>query len=106
MLAEQIDTTTVSGELVLNILMSVVQWERKAIGEWTRDQHRKSPGRPKGDELSMSITVRIPESLCSRLDRYLDRLESRHGLKANRGSVARRALERFLDDVDAEESKP
>jgi hypothetical protein len=30
------------------------------------------------------------------LDRYLDRLERQTGLKANRGMIARRALELFL----------
>ena len=34
---EQIDTRTASGRMVLNVLMSVSQWEREAIGERTRD---------------------------------------------------------------------
>lgn len=33
---EQIDTTTAAGRLVLNVLASVGQWEREAIGERTR----------------------------------------------------------------------
>ena len=40
------------------------------------------------------IFVRLP--LVAALDRYLDRLESQTGLKANRGMIARRALELFL----------
>jgi hypothetical protein len=32
----------------------------------------------------------------AQLDRYIDRLESQTGLKANRGMIARRALELFL----------
>ncbi len=44
--ADQIDTSTASGRLVLNVLMSVSQWEREAIGERTRDalQHMKAQG--------------------------------------------------------------
>jgi site-specific DNA recombinase len=33
--AEQIDTATAAGRMVLNILASVAQWEREAIGERT-----------------------------------------------------------------------
>ena len=43
---DQIDTSTASGRLVLNVLMSVSQWEREAIGERTRDalHHKKARG--------------------------------------------------------------
>ena len=34
---EQVDTSTAAGRLVLNVLMSVAQWEREAIGERTKD---------------------------------------------------------------------
>jgi hypothetical protein len=40
--------------------------------------------------------VRLPLTLVAELDRYLDRLEGQTGLKANRGMIARRALELFL----------
>lgn len=33
--ADQVDTRTAAGRLVLNVLMSVAQWEREAIGERT-----------------------------------------------------------------------
>lgn len=36
-LADSIDTRTAAGRLVLNVLVSVGQWEREAIGERTRD---------------------------------------------------------------------
>ena len=44
--SDAIDTRTAAGRLVLNILMSVAQWEREAIGERTRDalQHKTSKG--------------------------------------------------------------
>jgi DNA invertase Pin-like site-specific DNA recombinase len=35
--SDQIDTRTAAGRLVLNVLMSVYQWEREAIGERTAD---------------------------------------------------------------------
>ena len=41
-MADSIDTRTAAGRLVLNVLMSVAQWERETIGERTRDalQHK------------------------------------------------------------------
>jgi len=44
--SEQIDTRSASGRLILNILASVSQWEREAIGERTRDtlQSKKARG--------------------------------------------------------------
>ena len=43
---DQIDTRSASGRLVLNVLMSVAQWERETIGERTRDAlaHKRSKG--------------------------------------------------------------
>ena len=55
----------------------------------------KAVGRPKGAP-STIINVRLPLALVAQLDRYLDRLEWRTGLKANRGMIMRRALEVFL----------
>ena len=65
--------------------------------------HPKVVGRPKGAP-STIVNVRLPLALVAQLDRYLDRLEWRTGLKANRGMIMRRALEVFLtthatDDV-------
>jgi len=44
--SDQIDTRTAAGRLCLNVLMSVAQWEREAIGERTSMalQHKKSQG--------------------------------------------------------------
>ena len=56
---------------------------------------KKPVGRPKG-EPSTIVNVRLPLTLVAELDRYLDRLESQTGLKANRGMIARRALALFL----------
>jgi hypothetical protein len=57
--------------------------------------HPKPVGRPKGDP-STILNVRLPLTLLAQLDPYLDRLEWRTGLKANRGMITRRALELFL----------
>jgi len=35
--ADQVDTSTAAGRLVVHVLMSVAQWEREAIGERTRE---------------------------------------------------------------------
>jgi DNA invertase Pin-like site-specific DNA recombinase len=44
--AESLDTGTAAGRLVLNIMVSVSQWEREAIGERTKDamRHKRSKG--------------------------------------------------------------
>jgi hypothetical protein len=57
---------------------------------------QKPVGRPKGPP-STIINLRIPLDLLAQLDRYLDHLEVQTGLKANRGMIARRALELFLE---------
>ena len=57
---------------------------------------QKKTGRPKGAP-STIVNLRIPVDLLAQLDRYIDRLEVQTGLKANRGMIARRALELFLE---------
>lgn len=44
--ADQVDTRSAGGRLVLNVLMSVAQWEREAIGERTKAalSYKKSQG--------------------------------------------------------------
>ena len=56
---------------------------------------KRPVGRPKG-EPSTIVNVRLPRTLLAQLDRYLDQLEWQTGLKANRGTIARRAVELFL----------
>jgi site-specific DNA recombinase len=50
--SDSIDTRTAAGRLVLNVLTSVAQWEREAVGERTRDAlaHIKSTGVRLGGE--------------------------------------------------------
>ena len=65
----------------------------------------KTVGRPKGPP-STIINLRIPLHLLERLDRYIDHLEVHTGLKANRGMIARRALEFFLETRDTGQHQP
>jgi len=48
--AESLDTGSAAGRLVLNIMVSVSQWEREAIGERTRDamRHKRNSGERAG----------------------------------------------------------
>jgi DNA invertase Pin-like site-specific DNA recombinase len=51
--ADNIDTRTAAGRLVLNVLGSVAQWEREAIGERTKDAlaHKKAQGHKTGGDV-------------------------------------------------------
>ncbi len=66
--AESLDTGSAAGRLVLNIMMSVSQWEREAIGERTQTalQHKKSHQRiynhvPYGFAREGDLLVPLPE---------------------------------------------
>ena len=56
---EQIDTRSAAGRLVLNVLASVSQWEREAIGERTSAamQHMQACGEYTGGEAPYGSTV-------------------------------------------------
>jgi hypothetical protein len=54
-------------------------------------------GRPKGDEPTCVLAVRVPLALRDELDRYLDALETRVGLKASRNEIIRHVLRQFLE---------
>jgi metal-responsive CopG/Arc/MetJ family transcriptional regulator len=43
------------------------------------------------------LAVRVPIALREQLDRYLDALETRVGLKASRNEIIRHALRQFLE---------
>jgi DNA invertase Pin-like site-specific DNA recombinase len=49
--ADSLDTRSAAGRLVLNIMVSVSQWEREAIGERTRDamHHKRANGQRVGN---------------------------------------------------------
>jgi hypothetical protein len=69
-------------------------------------------GRPHAPQLTARVgngadgLVGDADSLLERLDRYLDYLEVHTGLKANRGMIARRALELFLETRANAEREP
>jgi hypothetical protein len=71
---------------------------QRGSGQQTRTDNplQKKAGRPQGPP-STIVNLRIPLDLLAQLDRYIDRLESQTGLKANRGMIARRALALFLE---------
>ena len=56
---EQIDTRSAAGRLVLNVLASVSQWERAAIGERTATamQHKASQGEYTGGWAPVRVAV-------------------------------------------------
>ena len=54
-------------------------------------------GRPTGDAPTCVLAVRVPVALRDALDRYLDALETRIGLKASRNEIIRHALRQFLE---------
>ena len=62
----------------------------------TKATPAKSVGRPSGPP-STIVNLRISLDLLGRLDRYIVHLEEQTGLRANRGMIARRALEVFLE---------
>ncbi len=82
---------------------------QEGSGPQPRGDHtpQKKAGRPQGAP-STIVNLRIPVDLLARLDRYIDGLEVQTGLKANRGMIARRALECFLETrtPDQRERKP
>lgn len=50
---EQVDTSTATGRMILNVLMSVSQWEREVIGERTSEalQHKAEQGEYTGGKV-------------------------------------------------------
>ena len=66
---EQIDTRSAAGRLVLNVLASVAQWEREAIGERTAAAmaHKKTKGERLGGCPTATAwpTTAAPSCLCT-----------------------------------------
>lgn len=92
--ADQVDTRTAAGRLVLNILASVSQWEREAIAERTRAalQYKKEQGvrlgrPPLGPEADNAATVARINEMRQReltLTEMAERLEA-EGHRTKRG---------------------
>jgi DNA invertase Pin-like site-specific DNA recombinase len=58
--ADQVDTRSSAGRLVLNVLVSVAQWEREAIAERTAEalRHKRTTGQFYGPCRSASCGMR------------------------------------------------
>jgi site-specific DNA recombinase len=92
--ADSIDTRTAAGRLVLNVLMSVAQWERETIVERTRDAmaHKRTRSErvgqvPFGHDLAPDGRTLVPN------DRELGALASIRRLEAEGWSLRRIAAE-------------
>jgi DNA invertase Pin-like site-specific DNA recombinase len=107
--ADSLDTRSAAGRLVLNIMVSVSQWEREAIGERTKDamRHKKATGQCVGnipfgqrlaadgvhlesDEAEQDILHRIAELKAAGFStrRIADEL-NRQGVTTRRGTAWR-----------------
>ncbi|QDV34043.1 recombinase family protein [Tautonia plasticadhaerens] len=88
--ADAIDTRTAAGRLVLNVLMSVAQWERETIGERTRDAlaYKRSQGErtgqiPYGRRLSADgVHLEADDGELALLDWIRSRKADGHSLRA------------------------
>ncbi len=87
--AEQVDTRTASGRLVLNLLVSVAQWERERIGERTAEafEVKRRRGEKTGGAVPFGYNLvagKLVENTQEQvIIRLIDDLRSRgHGYKA------------------------
>lgn len=107
--ADSLDTRSAAGRLVLNIMVSVSQWEREAIGERTRDamRHKRAKGERVGtvpfgyrlaadgvnleaDGLEQGILLGISDLSSKGLTtRHIAAELNRHGLTTRRGTAWR-----------------
>jgi len=95
--ADQIDTTSAAGRLVLNVLMSVSQWEREAIGERTKDamQHKKR----QGQRISLHIPYgyRLGDDDVMLVEDAAEQVVIRAALKYADAGLSLRAIAKRLD---------
>lgn len=84
---EHIDTRTASGRLVLNILASVSQWEREAIGERTKEvkQHQKRANKYLGGRVPYGYDIET-------------RIETKDGKPVNVSYLVRNEPEQLVID--------
>jgi hypothetical protein len=100
---------TISDNMIYDFKKPIVSYNSEShiharLLSWREKPKMPKPvGRPKSDIETEMLAVRIPVDLGEQLNRYLDRLETRIGIKANRASIARHALKVFLDAQDQEE---
>lgn len=98
--ADQIDTRTAGGRLVLNVLVSVAQWERETIAERTKTalDQKKAMGeyvggtRPFGFELDGTRLVAIPQEQDA-ITRILDLRDQGRTLREIAAELTSRGIE-------------
>ena len=89
--ADQIDTRTAAGRLVLNVLVSVAQWEREAIGERTSTalQHMKAQGAVLGPRrYGFSVSEKALAGVSEELD-VIARMQSLQAKGVSLAGIAR-----------------
>ncbi|MCG7415676.1 recombinase family protein [Microbacterium aurum] len=64
-----IDTTSANGELVLNVLISVAQWERRIISERTKSGLAVVRRRPNPDKKAIGRPRTVPDDIVARIVR-------------------------------------
>jgi DNA invertase Pin-like site-specific DNA recombinase len=84
--AESLDTKSAAGRLVMNIMASVSQWEREAIGERTRDalRHKRAQGQKLGGPRRYGYDCVLRD------DGSLYEIENEHEQQAIRRILSRR----------------
>lgn len=94
---EQIDTRSAAGRLVLNVLASVSQWEREAIGERTATamQHKAAAGEYTGGRAPYGFAV-APDGTLTPIDAERAILEQARALHAS--GLSLRAVARVLGE--------
>jgi DNA invertase Pin-like site-specific DNA recombinase len=105
---EQIDTRSAAGRLVLNVLASVSQWEREAIGERTAAamQHKAACGEFTGGEAGMTMGRRVDLAAVRLARTNLRRLAQEHPELTTEPSTAnRRGWEADVEAMMADETK-
>lgn len=61
----------------------------------------KPTGRPRTAEPTITIALRITETMAAELDAHVGRLERQTGMKATRTDIARHALRLYLEEEPA-----
>jgi DNA invertase Pin-like site-specific DNA recombinase len=75
-----IDTTSANGELVLNVLISVAQWERRIISERTKAGLAVVRSRPNPDKKAIGRPRQVPDDIVARIVRESNEGKSARGI--------------------------
>jgi len=105
--ADSIDTTTAAGRLVLNVLMSVAQWERETIGERTATalQYKKSMGERISGKIPFGFDLAEDGKTLTRNETEQTIIERIHNLKAKGFSLRKIAGALNQEGIPSKERK-